>query len=455
MLERLFHLSANNTDAKTELIAGLTTFMTMAYVLLVNPSILATAGMDRSAVLLATAIGAGLVSMAMGFYVNCPFALAPGMGLNAFFTYSLVLNTGVSWQTALGAVFLAGILFIILTVTKVRQHLVDAIPAALKNAIPVGLGFFICFIGVKLSGITAIHLSLIPATMENLRRTGGNGIPLPFETSIHMGAFAPGVLLTIFGVLLICLLLARNIKGAMLIGILTTTIIALVTGHTELPRNFVPLAIPDFSQNAFLALDIKGALNISFLAAILTFTFVALFDTMGSLLGTASKAGMLDKDGNFPQMGKAMAVDAVGISFGALLGTSPINIYVESTAGISVGGRTGLTAFIVGLLFIIAMFFTPLVYLIPDAATAPALIIVGAMMLEPIKKIKFDDVTEYIPAFVTIVAMPYTYSISNGICFGLVTYPIMKLAAGKYKEVHWIMWLLALLVVLRYAFLDY
>ncbi len=455
MLEKYFQLRARNTDVRTEVIAGITTFMTMAYILFVNPSVLGVAGMDKNAVLLATAIGAGTVSIMMGLFVNYPIALAPGMGLNAFYTFTIVIGMGVPWQTALGAVFISGLVFILLTVTNVRQLLVEAMPASLKYAITVGIGLFITIIGLKISGIMSIRLSLIPPTLEKIVAGNGNGTPLYFETIIEMGkVIKPDILVALAGLLLISILMVRQIKGSILIGIVVTALIGIVVGIIQVPAGFSPVAIPDFSRNAFLALDIKGALNMGLLTIIFAFTFVDLFDTMGTLVGTATKAGLMDKKGNFPGIGKAMLVDAVGTCFGAVIGTSTITSYVESTAGIGAGGRTGLTAVVTGLLFFIALFFSPLVGLIPDAATSPALIIVGALMMESVRHIDFTDLTESIPAFLTIALMPFTYSIANGISAGIIMYPLLKLIAGRGREVHWVIYVLAVLVLARFAFLT-
>lgn len=455
MLEKYFELSARKTDVKTEVMAGITTFMTMAYILFVNPSILGSAGMDKNAVLLATALGAGIVTIMMGVVVNYPIALAPGMGLNAFYAFTVILGMGVPWQVALGAVFISGIIFLILTVTKVRQLLVEGIPSSLKHAITVGIGLFITIIGLKLSGIMSIRLSLIPPTLEKIVAAKGNGTPLSFETIIEMGKLAdPSILLAVFGLMLIAMLMVRNVKGSMLIGILATTILGIMMGIVKVPAGFSPVAIPNFSQNAFLALDIWGALQMGLLTIIFTFTFVELFDTMGTLVGTATKAGLMDKNGKFPGIGKAMLVDATGVSLGAMLGTSSITAYVESAAGIGAGGRTGLTAVVCGLLFILALFFTPLAGLIPDAATAPALIIVGALMMESVRHIDFSDFTESLPSFLTIALMPFTYSIANGISAGLVMYPLLKLISGRGREVHWVIYILAVLVITRFVFLS-
>lgn len=454
MLERLFELRARNTDVRTEIVGGITTFMTMAYILFVNPSVLSSAGMDKNAVLLATALGAGIVSIAMGLFVNYPIALAPGMGLNAFYAFTVVLGMGVPWQTALGAVFISGLIFIILTATQIRQLLVEAIPSSLKHAITVGIGLFIAIIGLKLSGIMQVRLSLIPPTLEKIITANGSGTPLPFETIIEMGRVAePHVLLSILGLIIIVALMARQVRGSMLIGILTTTIVGILMGIVQVPPGLQPVAAPDFSRNAFFQLDIMGALHMGLLTIIFTFTFVELFDTMGTLVGTASKAGIMDKKGHFPRMGQAMFVDATGVSLGALLGTSTITSYIESAAGIAAGARTGLAAVTAGILFLLALFFTPLAGLIPDAATAPALIIVGALMMESVAKIDFSDFTEAFPAFMTIALMPFTYSIANGISAGLVFYPLLKLITGQGREVHWIIYVLAVLVILRYIFL--
>ncbi|MBP2663605.1 MAG: adeQ 1 [Firmicutes bacterium] len=454
MLEKLFELRSRKTNVRTEVVAGITTFMTMAYILFVNPSILGSAGMDKNAVLLATSIGAGVVSIMMGLFVNYPIALAPGMGLNAFYAFTVVIGMGVTWQVALGAVFISGLIFILLTVTQVRQLLVEGMPTSLKHAITVGIGLFITIIGLKLSGIMSIRLSLIPPTLEKIVAAKGNGTPLSFETIIEMGQFThPEVLLSVFGLIVIGVLMARQIKGSILIGIFTTTIVGIMVGIVKIPASFSPIAMPNFSQNAFFALDIQGALDMGLMAIIFTFTFVELFDTMGTLVGTASKAGLMDKKGKFPGIGKAMLVDATGVSLGALLGTSTITSYVESAAGVGAGGRTGLTAVVCGVLFLLSLFFAPLAGLIPTAATAPALIIVGALMLESVRHIDFNDFTECLPAFLTIVLMPFTYSIANGISAGLVMYPLLKLVTGRGREVHWIVYILAVLVVFRFVFL--
>ena len=455
MLEKLFKLTANKTSVKTEIIAGVTTFMTMAYILFLNPNILASTGMDKNAVFFATAIAAGFVTIAMGLVANFPIALAPGMGLNALFATVALTGVGMPWRVALGAVFISGIIFVILTVTKIRQILVIAVPNSLKRAITVGIGLFITIIGVKISDIMSVSTSLIPPTLEAMNTGGGRATLKFFEWNIGMGSFHnPSMLLCLIGIAITALMMARKIKGSLLIGILLTTIIGIPMGVTHLPENLVFFSLPNFSNLAVGELDIMGALNMGIWTVVFTFTFVELFDTFGTLVGTASKAGLIDKDGSSPVIGKAMLVDAVGVSFGALMGTSTVTAYVESAAGISEGGRTGLTAVTTGLLFLLAVLISPIVGMIPDAATAPALIIVGVLMASSVLDIDFSDFTEGFPAFITFVLMPFTYSIANGIAGGIVFYTLLKVGTGKAKQVHWMMYLLFAIVVTRYIFLS-
>lgn len=455
MFEKLFKLKKNNTTVRTEILAGVTTFMTMAYILFLNPNILSATGMDKNAVFFATAIAAGVVTIAMGLYANFPIALAPGMGLNAFFATIALQGVGMPWRVALGAVFISGIIFILLTVTKVRQILVVAVPNSLKRAITVGIGLFITVIGLKLSEIMVAGTNLIPPTMDAL--TAGNGITTLkfFEWNIMLGSLAnPGMLLCLIGLTITAVLMANKVKGALLIGIVATTLVGIPMGVTIIPENFSLFSLPDFNNLAVGELDIKGAINMGLWTVVFTFTFVELFDTFGTLVGTANKAGLLDKDGNSPKIGKAMMVDAFGVSFGALMGTSTVTAYVESAAGISEGGRTGLTAVTTGLLFILALALAPLATLIPSAATAPALIIVGVLMVSSIREIDFDDFTEAFPAFICFALMPFTYSIANGIAAGIFFYVILKVLSGRFKEIHWLMYILFVLVVVRYIFLS-
>jgi len=455
MLEKYFKLTENKTDFKTEIIAGLTTFMTMAYILFLNPNILSSTGMDKNAVFFATCISAGFVTIAMGLVANFPIALAPGMGLNALFATVALAGVGMPWRVALGAVFISGLIFIVLTVTKIRQILVVAVPNSLKRAITVGIGLFITIIGLKLSEIMVVGTSLIPPTLEAAAKSGGMATLKFFEWNIFMGSFHnSSMTLCIIGLAITALLMARKVKGSLLIGIVVTTLIGIPMGVTIIPANFAFISLPDFSNLAVGELDIKGAFNMGIWTVVFTFTFVELFDTFGTLVGTASKAGLIDKDGNSPKIGKAMLVDAVGVSFGALMGTSTVTAYVESAAGIGEGGRTGLTAVTTGLLFLLALLIAPLATMIPNAATAPALIIVGVLMASSVLDIDFSDFTEGFPAFITFVLMPFTYSIANGIAGGIVFYTILKVGTGKAKQVHWMMYLLFVLVVSRYIFLT-
>lgn len=454
VLERLFRLKELGTDVRTEIVAGATTFMAMAYILFVNPSILSMAGMPRDGVFFATALGAGLATLAMGLLVNYPIALAPGMGLNAFFTFTVVLGMGIPWQTALGAVFISGIVFLLLTVTRVRQMIIEAIPQGLKYAITVGIGLFITLVGMKLSGITTIHLSLSPETLSQVIENQGSAATTPLDTSIALGnLFYPTTAVALLGLLLMGILMALRVQGAILLGILGTMLIGIPFGVTRIPEGFSPVHLPQSSQFIVGQLDILGALSMGLLTVVFTFTFVELFDSLGTIIGTAQRAGILQENGTFPRVGRALAVDAAAVSAGAVLGTSTVTAYIESAAGVAAGGRSGLTAVVTGILFLLAIFFSPLAGLIPDAATAPALIIVGVLMMAMVKEIRWDDFGEALPAFLTIVLMPFTYSIANGVAAGLVLYPLMKLLQGKGKEVHWLMWLLALVVIARFVWL--
>lgn len=452
MLEKLFALSERKTTVKGEIIAGLTTFITMAYILFLAPNLLSIAGMDKDAVLIATALGGGIITIAMGLIVNYPICLAPGVGLLAFYTFTVVLGMGVAWQTALGAVFISGIVFLILTLTTVRQHIVEGIPASMKIAITVGIGLFITIIGLKLSGLMAITLSLSPDSLAQVIATKGHSTPGSSETILTLGNLLdPQVALALFGLVFTALLMARNVQGSFIIGAVVTSILAYATGNAQLPENFSIIAVPDFSKAAFFQLDIGSAMSMGLVTIIFSFTFVELFDSMDTLIGTATKAGIANpKEGKFPGLGKAMTVDAVGVSFGALLGASTITAFVESAAGVGAGGRTGLTAVTCGILFLLALLFAPLITLVPNCATAPILILVGALMMEPIRDIDFSDWTEAFPTFMVIALMPFTYSIANGVSAGLIMYPLLKIVAGRTKEVHWIMYPLAIIVLIRY-----
>lgn len=378
-----------------------------------------------------------------------------GTGLNALFATVALAGVGMPWRVALGAVFISGIIFIILTITNIRQVLVVAVPDSLKRAITVGVGLFITIIGLKLSEIMIVGTNLIPPTIESIGKSKGIATLKFFEWDIGLGNFHnPSMLLCLIGLIITAILMARKIKGSLLIGIIVTTLIGILIGVTVVPKDFAIISLPDFHNLAVGELDIRGALSMGIWTVVFTFTFVELFDTFGTLVGTANKAGLIDKDGNSPKIGKAMLVDAFGVSFGALMGTSTVTAYVESAAGIGEGGRTGLTAVTTGILFLLALLIAPLAAMIPSAATAPALIIVGVLMASSVVDIDFKDFTEGFPAFMTFVLMPFTYSIANGIAGGIFFYTILKVTSGKAKQVHWMMYFLFALVVTRYIFLS-
>lgn len=426
ILDNLFKLKENNTDVKTEVIAGFTTFMTMAYIIFVNPAILSDAGMPFDGVFIATIMGAILGTIAMALLSNYPFVLASGMGLNAFFAYSVVLGMGVSWQTALGIIFLEGIIFIILSVIPVRKMIVNCIPMALKTGISTGIGLFIAFIGLQNSGIVVAN----DATLVGL----GNVLS------------GPG-LVAIFGLIITGILHARKVKGALLWGILASTAFGWINGVTPAFNGvFAMPKMTDWSGVLF-QLDIVSALDIGMIGVLLSFLFVDMFDTAGTLVGVSQQAGYLDESGNLPKASKALLADAIGTTGGALFGTSTVTTYVESASGVAEGGRTGLTGVVASILFFAALFFKPLIGIVPGAATAPALIIVGTMMMTNITKLDWNDFTEVLPAFMTIIAMPLTYSISNGIALGFIIYPLLKLFTGKGKDVHWLVYVLGVVFV--------
>lgn len=430
-LERVFKLNEHKTDVKTEVIAGITTFMTMGYILAVNPGILSATGMDPGGVFTATALSAVIATLIMAFYANYPFALAPGMGLNAFFAFSVVLGMGHSWEFALTAVFLEGLIFILLSFVNAREAIVNAIPMNLKNAVSVGIGLFIAFIGLQGAGII-VNDDAVLVALGDLTQ--------------------PTAIVAILGIIITGILLYKKVKGAILIGILVSTVISIPLGVTQF-NGFVSLP-PSLAPVAFkLRFSAAEIFSLDMLVVLFTFLFVDVFDTIGTLIGVASKADMLDKDGNLPRVKPALFADAVGTSVGALLGTSTVTTYVESAAGVAEGGRTGLTALTTSVLFALALFFAPIFGIIPGAATAPALIIVGLFMMSPIMKINLDDFTEAIPAFLTIIMMPLAYSIAEGIVFGMVSYTLLKTLTGKYKDVSIVMYILSILFVLKYIYL--
>lgn len=463
MLEKFFKLKENNTTVKTEVLAGITTFMTMAYILAVNPStmtafngILGLAPEDQmsaSGVFIATAIASCIGTLLMALLANYPFALAPGMGLNAYFCYTVVVSMGYSWQTALTAVFVEGIIFILLSLTKVREAIFNAIPQTLKYAVSSGIGLFIAFIGLQNAKIVQNNDATLVQFHDFSKET--------FSTT------GIGVILALLGIIITAVLLIKKVKGGILFGILSTWIIGIICQLTGIYQVNVEAGayslLPDFSRGFQLAsisdvafkLDFSNILSLEFVVVICAFLFVDMFDTLGTLIGVASKADMLDKDGKLPHIKGALMADAVATTVGSLLGTSTVTTYVESATGVSEGGRTGLTAFTTAILFGVSIFLSPIFLAIPSFATAPALIIVGFYMLGSIKNIDFDDMTEAIPAFICILAMPFLYSISEGIFFGVISYVVINTITGnaKTKKISLLMYILTLLFILKYVFL--
>ena len=456
-LEKLFHLKENHTDVKTEVMAGITTFMTMAYILAVNPNILAASGMDRGSVFTATALSAFIATCLMALLSNYPFVLAPGMGLNAYFTYTVVLGMGYTWQQALAAVFAEGIIFILLSLTNVREAIFNSIPMNLKHAVSVGIGLFIAFIGLQNAKIVVGNDSTLVSIFS-------------FKASVADGTFSSQgitVLLALIGILVTAILLAKNVKGGILWGILITWVLGIICQLTHL---YVPDAelgffslLPDFSNGisvpsmapTLMKMDFSIVFSLDFVVIMFAFLFVDMFDTLGTLIGVASKADMLDKDGKLPKIKGALLSDAIGTTVGAMCGTSTVTTFVESASGVAEGGRTGLTSLVAGILFALSLLLSPIFLAIPSFATAPALIIVGFLMLTSVTKIDFDDMTEAIPCFIAIIAMPFMYSISEGISMGVISYVIINLITGKAKEkkISLLMYILAILFVLKYIFL--
>ena len=431
-IEQYFKIREKGSSVRTELLAGVTTFIAMAYILFVNPNILADAGIPKDAAIASTIWIAALASLAMGAFANYPVALAPGMGLNAFFAYYVCGVLGLHWTVALGAVFFSGVLFLILTIGGIRQAIINAVPRDLKLAISVGIGLFIAFIGLKGTGLI----------VENS------------ATYVSLGhVTAPTTLLSLFGLLFTAALMARNVHGAILIGIFVTTILAMLLGMTPAPQglgDIISTSLPHMGAT-FGQLDLAGAWNYGLVSIIFTFTVVELFDNMGTLIGLTTKAKMVKPDGHIENIDKALTTDAVGTMVSAVFGTSTVTSYIESAAGIAAGGRTGLTAVAAGGLFLAALLFTPLIGLVPAFATAPALILVGALLMSEVGKIDFSDFTNALPAFLTIIMMPLTSSIANGFAFGFISYTIMKLFAGQYKKVSWIMYLVSIAFLINLA----
>ena len=453
-LEKLFHLKENKTDVKTEIMAGVTTFMTMAYILAVNPSILSAAGMDSGAVFTATALASCIGTLLMAAFSNYPFALAPAMGLNAYLAYTVVLGMGYSWQQALAAIFVEGLLFILLSLTNVRESIFNSIPMNLKHAVSVGIGLFITFIGLQNAKIVVDNGSTLVSLFA-------------FKASIDAGTFSSvgiTVVLAIVGTFITGALLVKNVKGGILWGILITWVIGIICQicgvYVPAPEAGFYSLFPDFSNgiaipsmaSTFFKLDFSIMKTLDFVVIMLAFLFVDMFDTLGTLIGVASKADMLDKDGKLPKVKGALLADAIATSVGAICGTSTVTTYVESASGVAEGGRTGLTAVTTAILFGIALFLSPLFLAVPSFATAPALIIVGFLMMTSITKIDFNDYSEAIPSFIAIIAMPFMYSISEGISLGVISYVVINLLTGKAKEkkINVLMYILAVLFVLKY-----
>ncbi|MGL5327884.1 MAG: NCS2 family permease [Peptostreptococcaceae bacterium] len=432
LLERKFKLKENNTDVKTEILAGITTFMTMAYILVVNPNILGDAGMDKQAVFAATAIAGFIGSAMMALLANYPIALAPGMGLNAFFAYTVVIAMGHSWEFALCAVFIEGIIFIVLTVTNVREAIINCIPPLLKHAVTAGIGLFIAFIGLVNAGIVG---------------QGGAILALGDMKS-------PLVILSIFGLIIAAVLMSKNVKGAFLLSMIITSVVGMVCGLVALPSTLVS-AVPSLEPVLFKAFSVEPSQIFSFdmIIIVFTFLFVDLFDTVGCLVGVASKGNLLAEDGTLPRAKEALFADAIGTTAGALLGTSTVTSYVESSAGIAEGGRTGLTSLTTGILFLASLFFAPIFTSIPPQATGPVLILVGVLMASSVLEINFKDPTDAIPAFLTFIMMPLAYSIADGIIFGIISYTILKLVCGQKEKINAPLIILSILFVVKFVFL--
>ena len=425
MLEKIFKIKERQSSVKNEVIGGATTFLTMAYIIFVNPSILGEAGMDKAALITVTVVAAAIGTLLAGLWAKVPFAMAPGMGLNAFFTYTLVIGQGVDWQTALGVVFISGIVFFLLTITGIRTKIVHTIPLSLRLAVGAGIGLFIAFIGFKNMGLIVDN----PATL------------------VGIGKFSPTVIIGIVGLVITAILEVRKVKGGIFYGIIITTLIAFFAGQVTAPDSFISL--PPSMEPLLFKLDIISAFSFALIGAIFSFMFVDLFDSVGTIVACSYEAGFIDKKGKVKHVDKILEADAVATIIGSLLGTSTTTTYIESASGIANGARTGFASVITAGLFILALFFAPLIGVVPAYATAPALIIVGVYMFKNIKEINFKDFTEAIPAFLTIILMPLSFSISIGLSFGFISYVLLKATTGKAKDVSVLMWIIALLSMLN------
>jgi AGZA family xanthine/uracil permease-like MFS transporter len=428
LIDRYFKLAENNTSVRQEMLGGLTTFVTMAYIVVVNPQILSQAGMPAEGVVFATCVSAAIGTLVMGLFANYPIALAPGMSLNAYFTYSVCLSMHVPWRAALAVVFFSGVLFLVLTVTRLREQIVNGIPICLKHSTAAGIGMFIAFVGLRNAKLVVAN----PATF------------------VGLGSFASkDVQTACFGIVLTVVLLARKVNGAILLGIIGTTFLGILRGIASWPSAIFSMPRPSLT---FLQLDFRGAVHLGFLEILFAFLFVDLFDNVGTLVGVCEQGGFI-KDGKIPRVGRVLLADSIGTIFGALTGTSTVTSYIESAAGVAAGARTGLSNVAVAALFLAAMFFTPLTTAIPAYATAPALIIVGVLMSESIAQVKWQDFSEALPAFITMLATPLTFSIATGLSLGMISYTVVKLAMGKVREINALVWILTILFILRYVYL--
>ena len=428
MIAKFFHFDERETNLKQETIGGITTFLTMAYIVIVNPMILSDGtGMDKGALITVTCLAAAIGSLLVAFIANMPLAMAPGMGMNAFFTYSLVIGRGIPWQQALGIVFLSGVIFLALTLMKIREKVVDSIPIVIRYSIAAGIGLFIAFIGLQNMGLIVAN----PATL------------------IGIGKFTPAVTLGVVGLIITGFFELKKIKGGILYGILITTAIGIITGNASLPSTIVSL--PPSIESTFLKFDVIGALKISFIGPIFSFMFLDLFDSIGTIIACAKAAGLEDEDGNVADIGKALEADAIATVAGAILGTSTTTTFVESAAGVADGARTGFSSIVVAICMILTLFFAPIIGIVPGYATAPALIIVGVYMFKNLLNIDFNKMETAIPAFLTIIMMPLAYSISIGISFGFISYVVIEIFQGKIKTINPIMWIITILAIVNLA----
>lgn len=430
LLQKLLGFDADKMKYRTEIVAGITTFLTMSYILAVNPTILATTGMDKAALFTTTALVSAVATLLLAFMAKLPFAQAPSMGLNAFFAFTLVQAMGYSWQTALAAMLVEGVIFILITFFNIREMILDSIPMNLRHAISAGIGMFIAFIGLKNAGIIAAN----PGTF------------------VTLGPFTPSAILGMMGILLSGILLVKKVKGALFYSIVICTIIGIPMGVTQIPHGFMPVSAPHSVAPIFWKFDFSHFFSFDMAIVVFTLLIINIFDTLGTLVGLATKTGIVGKDGSIPHVKEAMMSDAIGTTVGAIFGCSTITTYVESASGIAEGGRSGMTSFVTGMLFLLALFFSPIFLLIPSAATTGALVLVGVFMLDSVLKIDLGDISEALPAFITIIMMVLTYSIADGICMGMLCYVLIKLFSGKFKDISVTLYVLAILFILKFVF---